>query len=399
VIEKELKAFLQALVLNNKGKELILIDPRKFALTRHATHMLQFKPGSDVALLNAMLHTIIEEGLTDDQYIQGYTENFEALKENITDFPPEKMADVCGIDADTIRTVARKYANAERSIIFWGMGISQHVHGTDNARCLIALATVTGQIGRPGTGLHPLRGQNNVQGASDAGLIPMVYPDYQSVEADEVRKIYEDLWGKELDAQRGLTVVEIMDAIHDGEIKGMYIMGENPAMSDPDAGHAREGFAKLEHLVVQDLFLTETAMFADVVLRLTAPGGILPGARVAVFGRDDERPMALNLIESIPDDKCLDLIGRVDLLTAFACLKRSAFYIGNDSGLMHLAAASGIPTLGLFGPSLDEVYAPWGSCTAVARTPLPFDEIFPNSFFNRSISAPRRPIITPGRAV
>jgi formate dehydrogenase major subunit len=252
------------------GKELIIIDPRKFALSRHATHMLQFKPGSDVALLNAMLHTIIEEGLTDDQYIQGYTENFEALKESIKDFPPEKMAEVCGVDAETIRTVARKYATAERSIIFWGMGISQHVHGTDNARCLIALSMVTGQVGRPGTGLHPLRGQNNVQGASDAGLIPMVFPDYKSVEDETIRKTYEDLWGKELDANGGLTVVEIMDAIHDGKIKGMYIMGENPAMSDPDAGHAREGFAKLEHLVVQDLFLTETAMFADVILPASA---------------------------------------------------------------------------------------------------------------------------------
>ena len=253
-----------------QGKELIIIDPRKFALTRHATHMLQFKPGSDVALLNAMLHTIIEEGLTDDQYIQGYTENFDALKESIKAFPPEKMAEVCGIDAGTIRTVARKYATAERSIIFWGMGISQHVHGTDNARCLIALATVTGQVGRPGTGLHPLRGQNNVQGASDAGLIPMVFPDYKSVEDQEIRKTYEDLWGKELDANPGLTVVEVMDAIHANEIKGMYIMGENPAMSDPDAGHAREGFAMLEHLVVQDLFLTETAMFADVILPASA---------------------------------------------------------------------------------------------------------------------------------
>jgi formate dehydrogenase major subunit len=252
------------------GKELIIIDPRKFALSRHATHMLQFKPGSDVALLNAMLHTIIEEGLTDDQYIQGYTENFDALKESIKDFPPEKMAAICGIDAETIRTVARKYATAERSIIFWGMGISQHVHGTDNARCLIALSMVTGQIGRPGTGLHPLRGQNNVQGASDAGLIPMVFPDYKSVEDETIRKTYEDLWGKKLDANRGLTVVEIMDAIHDGEIKGMYIMGENPAMSDPDAGHAREGFSMLEHLVVQDLFLTETAMFADVILPASA---------------------------------------------------------------------------------------------------------------------------------
>ena len=150
------------------------------------------------------------------------------------------------------------------------MGISQHVHGTDNARCLIALALITGQVGRPGTGLHPLRGQNNVQGASDAGLIPMVYPDYQSVEDPNVRAKFEDLWQTPLDDKRGLTVVEIMDAVHRDEIKGMYIMGENPAMSDPDVTHAREALAKLEHLVVQDLFLTETAKYADIVLPASA---------------------------------------------------------------------------------------------------------------------------------
>ncbi|TIU03088.1 MAG: formate dehydrogenase subunit alpha, partial [Mesorhizobium sp.] len=155
---------------------------------------------------------------------------------------------------------------AERSIIFWGMGISQHTHGTDNARCLIALALITGHVGRPGTGLHPLRGQNNVQGASDAGLIPMYFPDYKSVENIDIRGAYENFWGQTLDPKRGLTVVEIIDAIHEGEIKGMYIMGENPAMSDPDQTHARQALAMLDHLVVQDIFLTETAWHADVVL-------------------------------------------------------------------------------------------------------------------------------------
>ncbi len=253
-----------------QGKTLIVIDPRRQDLSRHATHHLQFKPGTDVALLNAIIHTIIEEGLTDDQFIQGYTEGFEALKETIKDFPPEAMNEVCGIDAELIRTVARTYATAERSIIFWGMGISQSIHGTDNARCLIALSMITGQVGRKGTGLHPLRGQNNVQGASDAGLIPWVYPDYKSVENADIRGVYEDLWGRDLDPNKGLTVVEIMDNVHAGVIKAMYIMGENPAMSDPDAGHARDGLAKLEHLVVQDLFLTETAAFADVVLPASA---------------------------------------------------------------------------------------------------------------------------------
>jgi formate dehydrogenase major subunit len=253
-----------------RGATLIVMDPRGQTLKRHATHMLQFKPGRDVALLSAMLHVIIAEGLHDKQYVQAHTEDFEALAENVKHFPPEKMAPICGIDAETIRLVARTYARAEAAIIFWGMGISQHVHGTDNSRRLIALALVTGQVGRPGTGLHPLRGQNNVQGASDAGLIPMVYPDYRSVEDPEERRFFEKLWGTRLDPKRGLTVVEIMDAVHQGVIRGMYIMGENPAMSDPDVEHARQALAKLEHLVVQDIFLTETARYADVILPASA---------------------------------------------------------------------------------------------------------------------------------
>ncbi|MGH8150720.1 MAG: formate dehydrogenase subunit alpha [Steroidobacteraceae bacterium] len=256
--------------VRQKGAKLIVIDPRGQALSRLAYRNLTFKPGSDVALLNAMLNVIITEKLHDEQYIAAYTENFEALKASIVEFTPEKMADVCGVDALTIREVARLYARSRASLIFWGMGISQHVHGTDNARCLIALALVTGQIGRPGTGLHPLRGQNNVQGASDSGLIPMVYPDYQSVENPAVRELFETFWGRKLDPKTGLTVVEIMRAVHAGEIRGMYIEGENPAMSDPDLNHAREALAKLDHLVVQDLFLTETAFHADVVLPASA---------------------------------------------------------------------------------------------------------------------------------
>jgi formate dehydrogenase major subunit len=253
-----------------RGARLVVMDPRGTALKRHATHMLQFKPGRDVAMLNAMLHTIVEEELYDRQYVQANTEDFEKLVENVRDFPPEQMEAICGIPAATLREVARLYARAEAAIIFWGMGISQHIHGTDNTRCLIALALVTGQIGRPGTGLHPLRGQNNVQGASDAGLIPMFFPDYKSVEDAETRAFYEDFWGARLDPKRGLTVVEIMDAIHAGSIRGMYIMGENPAMSDPDVQHARDALAALEHLVVQDIFLTETAKYADVVLPASA---------------------------------------------------------------------------------------------------------------------------------
>jgi formate dehydrogenase major subunit len=223
-----------------------------------------------VAMLNAILNVIVTEKLYDQQYIQTYTEGFPALAEHVKDFTPEEMGPICGIEPDVLRTVARKFARAKSAIIFWGMGVSQHTHGTDNARCLIALSLITGQIGRPGTGLHPLRGQNNVQGASDAGLIPMFFPDYKSVEAPEIRAKYEAAWGTKLDPKKGLTVVEIMNAIHADVIKGMYIMGENPAMSDPDLNHAREALAHLEHLVVQDLFLTETAAYADVILPASA---------------------------------------------------------------------------------------------------------------------------------
>ena len=253
-----------------KNGTLIVMDPRGTQLQRHATWTLQFNPGTDVAMLNGILHTIIDEELYAHEYVEQHTEGFENLKAHIKEFSPERMAAICGIDATVLRTVARTFATAKASIIFWGMGVSQHVHGTDNARCLIALSLITGQIGRPGTGLHPLRGQNNVQGASDAGLIPMMLPDYQLVESENVRARFEDAWGTPLDPQKGLTVVEVMNAAHEGDITGMYIMGENPAMSDPDLQHVREALAKLDHLVVQDLFLTETAFYADVVLPASA---------------------------------------------------------------------------------------------------------------------------------
>lgn len=252
------------------GAKLIVADPRRSDLARHASYYLQFNPDTDVALLNAMLHVIVEEGLVDQAFVRDRTSGYEALAENVKKFSPELMAPICGIDAQTIREVARLFATSKASIILWGMGISQHVHGTDNARCLIALVLATGQIGKPGSGLHPLRGQNNVQGASDSGLIPMCYPDYQRVATPAARERFEKLWKTELDPNPGLTVVEIMDAAKKHEIRGMFVMGENPAMSDPDVDHAREAMAALDHLVVQDIFLTETAYLADVVLAATA---------------------------------------------------------------------------------------------------------------------------------
>ncbi len=264
-------SFIKNAVKN--GTKLIVMDPRQSDLARLAHRFLQFKPDTDVAMLNALMHVIVNEGLVDEAFIASRTIGYEELKRNVAAFSPEAMAPICGIDAQTLREVARLYALSKGSMILWGMGVSQHVHGTDNARCLIALALMTGQIGRPGTGLHPLRGQNNVQGASDAGLIPMMLPDYQHVSKPEVRARFEQAWKLApgtLDANVGLTVVEVMNAIGEGKIKGMYVQGENPAMSDPDANHAREALAALEHLVVQDIFLTETAYLADVVLPASA---------------------------------------------------------------------------------------------------------------------------------
>ena len=254
-----------------RGGKLIVMDPRGVGMGRFATHRLQFKPGADVSMLNAIMHVIAEEGLTNEAYIAEHTENWQAMREHLKAFSPEDMAPICGIEADELRAAARTFATAENGMIFWGMGVSQHVHGTDNSRCLISLALMTGNVGRPGTGLHPLRGQNNVQGASDAGLIPMFYPDYKPVGDPEVRAKYQVLWGTEnLSPDKGLTVVEIMDAVHDRKIKGMYILGENPAMSDPDVNHVREALERMEFLVSQDIFLTETASFADVILPAAA---------------------------------------------------------------------------------------------------------------------------------
>jgi len=266
-----------------RGTKIVLADPRITDIGKHAWRTLQFKADTDVAMLNALIHTIIDEGLTDEAFIRERASNYQALKDNVQAYSPEAMAPICGIPAALLREVAREYARpagsvpgaARGSMILWGMGVSQHVHGTDNARCLIALATVAGQIGKPGSGLHPLRGQNNVQGASDAGLIPMMFPNYQRVTNPEAHAWFEQFWDTELDDKPGYTVVEIMHKAlapdsDPHKIRGMYIMGENPAMSDPDLNHARHALASLEQLVVQDIFMTETAWLADVVLPATA---------------------------------------------------------------------------------------------------------------------------------
>ena len=216
------------------------------------------------------MHEVIRLGLVDREFIRDRVTNYGELAKLVKDYPPERAAQICGVDAATIREVARLWGEAGAGVIFWGMGISQHTTGTDNSRCLIAMCAITGHVGRPGTGLHPLRGQNNVQGASDAGLIPMMFPDYQRVDNAAAHEKFEAAWGRELDAKPGLTVTEIVGSALKGGVRGMYMMGENPFLSDPNINKVRKALAALEFLVVQDIFLTETAEFADVVLPATS---------------------------------------------------------------------------------------------------------------------------------
>ena len=293
--------FIKNAVKKN-GLKLIIMDPREQDLSRIAEKSLQFKPGADVALLNAMINTIIDEGLVDRQYIEKNTEGYKDLIEHVKDFSPEEMTDICGISPDEIRQTARIFANAKSAMIFWGMGISQHIHGTDNSRCLITLALITGNVGREGTGLHPLRGQNNVQGASDVGLIPMVLPDYLPISDPKNVEFFKKYWKSDINPNPGLTVVEIMESIYNENINGLYIMGENPAMSDPNANHARDALAKLDTLIVQDIFLTETAYLADIVL----PASAFP-EKTGTFTNTDRRVQLARKAINPPGDAKQDL--------------------------------------------------------------------------------------------
>src|SRR3984885_1168248 len=249
------------------GTTIIYVDPRADKMADHADIYCQLKPGTDVAFYNGIMHEVIRLGLTDDAFIRARTSNYEALKRTVADYPPERAEQITGVPAEQIRRVARVWGEAKAGVIYWGMGISQHTTGTDNARCLIALCGITGNVGKPGAGLHPLRGQNNVQGDSDMGLIPMFYPDYQKAEDPSVIHKFELAWGAtELDPNKGLTVTEIIGSALKGGVRGMYMLGENPFLSDPNINKVRKALSALEFLVVQDIFLTETAEFADVIL-------------------------------------------------------------------------------------------------------------------------------------
>ncbi|MBA4308670.1 molybdopterin-dependent oxidoreductase [Bosea sp. R86505] len=253
-----------------RGTKLILIDPYCQSMVRLATLHLQLRPGTDVALLSAMTRLVITEGLYDRQFVNERLEGFDELVQRVVPYTPDVAERICGVPAAMIAEAARMFANAPAAMTFWGMGASQHVHGADNIRATIAFAMVCGQVGRPGAGLHPLRGQNNVQGSCDAGLMPNYFPGYRSLKDTTQRNDFSNRWSAELPEEKGLTVVEIVDAIRCDRIKGLYVVGGNPAMANPDLAATREALARLDHLVVQDIFTTETTAFADVILPAAA---------------------------------------------------------------------------------------------------------------------------------
>jgi formate dehydrogenase alpha subunit len=250
----------------DKGAKLIVANPRRIPLVEHADIWLNHRPGSDVALLMGMMKIIVDEGLADDEFVSERCENFDAFRESLKQYNLDFVSDTTGVAVIKIIAAARMYATADPAAIFYTMGITQHTHGTDNVMAVANLAMLTGNVGKPSSGVNPLRGQNNVQGACDMGALPNVYPGYQPVADDEKRARFEQVWGTELPSKPGMVVTEMMPAALEGRIKAMYIIGENPLLSDPDISHIEAAVKKLEFLVVQDIFLTETAKYADVVL-------------------------------------------------------------------------------------------------------------------------------------
>ncbi len=248
------------------GAKLIVIDPRRVDLVKYADLWLRQNPGTDVAVFNGLMNVMIAENLYDQEYVEKRTEGFEALKKTVEKYTPEYVEEISGVPAEDLRSAARMYGGSKRASILYAMGITQHITGTDNVKSIANLSMLGGNVGIEGGGVNPLRGQNNVQGACDMGALPNVYPAYQQVAGDEARIKFEKSWGVKLSARPGLTIMEMMDGAHKGSIKGMYIMGENPMISDPDLAHVEASLRTIDFLVVQDIFLTETARLADVVL-------------------------------------------------------------------------------------------------------------------------------------
>ncbi|MBZ4660772.1 MAG: formate dehydrogenase subunit alpha, partial [Desulfacinum sp.] len=250
--------------VDRRRAKLIVVDPRKIPMVSFANVWLRPRPGTDVAWINGLCHVILEEGLWDREFVAQRTEGFEEFRESVKEFTPEYVEQVCGIPADDLRRAARLYARAPKAMIFYAMGITQHAHGTDNVKALANLVMLCGQVGREGTGLNPLRGQNNVQGACDMGALPNVLPGYQPVTDEEVLARFQAEWatGVRLSNKVGMPVTEMFPAVLEGRLRAMYIVGENPALSDANVAHVREALEALDFLVVQDIFFTETAAYA-----------------------------------------------------------------------------------------------------------------------------------------
>lgn len=249
-----------------QGADLIIADPRKIDLVRFSRLWLQQRPGTDVALLNSIMHVIVEEDLIDRKFIAERTDGFAEYRESLREFTPERGSLLTGVPRENIVKAALLYGNAVRPGIYYTMGITQHTHGTENVFAIANLALMTGNLGRESTGVNPLRGQNNVQGACDMGCLPNLYPGYQSVSIPHIRQKYEKAWGVRLSENAGLAATEMIESALNGKLKALYVMGENPALTDPDIHRTARALNTVDFLVVQDIFLTETAAFADVVL-------------------------------------------------------------------------------------------------------------------------------------
>ena len=291
VIAMEMKKAL------HRGARLIVADPRKTDIARRADLFLQLRPGTDVWLLNAMAHVIVDEGLWDAEYVTGHVDGFEAVAEAVAAYPPEAAEEITGVPAEDIRTAARWYATTRKAGIYYTLGITEHTTGTDNVQALANLVLMTGHLGQRSAGLNPLRGQNNVQGANDSGATPLYLPGYQRVDDAEAHARFAEAWGAEFPTEPGLNLNQIMDAVPEGKIKALYVMGEDPLVSEADCTRLEDGVGGLEFLVVQDLFLNETGKRADVVL----PAGSF-AEKEGTFTNSDRRVQRVREAVDAPGD-------------------------------------------------------------------------------------------------